>query len=91
MSMNFQDCILAVSDDGVPGTEVVSTDLKSVDEGDSICMQCIQTEEKPKYWVKTIWGWVKSLYKHQQCKIVTEICQWGFSGLCGTLKMLTWL
>ena len=35
-----QDCILTVSDDGVPETEVVSTDLKPVGEGDTICVQC---------------------------------------------------
>ena len=60
-----QDGILEVSDDGVIGTEIVSTDPKPVGEGDAICVQHVQTEEKPYYWVKTIWEWVKSLYKHQ--------------------------
>ena len=36
-----QDCILAVPDGGVPGTEVVSTDPKPVGEGDAICVQCV--------------------------------------------------
>ena len=33
-----QDCILAVSDDGGTGIEVVSTDPKPVGEGDAICV-----------------------------------------------------
>ena len=32
----------------------MSTDLKPVGEGDSICVQCVQTNEKMKNWVKTI-------------------------------------
>ena len=59
-----KDCILAVSDDGVPGTEVVSPDPEPMDKGDAIYVQCVQTAEKPHYWVKTILGWVKSLYWH---------------------------
>ena len=52
------DCILAVSDDGLSGTEAVSTDPEPMDEGDAICVQCVQTNYKPNYWVKTIWdGW----------------------------------
>ena len=34
------DCILAVSDNGVPGTEVASTDPQPIGEGDAICVQC---------------------------------------------------
>ena len=60
-----QDCILAVSDDGVQGIEVVSTDPKPVGEGDAISVQCVETDEKLNYWVKTVWGWVKSLYWQQ--------------------------
>ena len=37
-----QDCILAVFDDGVPGTDVVLTDPKPVGEGDAIHVQCVQ-------------------------------------------------
>ena len=59
------DCILAVSDDGVPKTEVLSTDPEPIGEGDAICIQYVQTGFKPNYWVKTIWGWVKALYWHQ--------------------------
>ena len=47
------------------GAEVVSTDPKPVAEGDAICLQHKQTKEKPNYWTKTVWGWVKSLYEHQ--------------------------
>ena len=53
--------ILAVSDDGVPETEVPSTDSKPADKGNAIHAQCIQTVFKPNYWVKTTWEWVKSL------------------------------
>ena len=38
-----QDCILAVSDDEVPETEVVLTDPETAGEGDAIHMQCVQT------------------------------------------------
>ena len=41
------------------------TDPKPVGEGDAIQVQHIQMEEKPNYWTKTVWGWIKSLYKHQ--------------------------
>ena len=37
--------ILAVSDDDVPETKVVSTDPKTVGEGDAICVQHIQLKE----------------------------------------------
>ena len=47
-----QDCILTVSDDDVPETEVVLTDPKPVGEGDAMCVQCVQTVEKPDYLVK---------------------------------------
>ena len=57
--------MLAVSDDGVPETEVVLTDPKSVGEGYAIHVQCVQTRKMPNYWVKTIWVWVKSLHWHQ--------------------------
>ena len=53
-----QDCILAVSDDGMPGTGVVSPGLKPVGESDAIHVQHIQTEEEPNYSVKTIREWV---------------------------------
>ena len=59
-----QDCILAVSDDGVPETESALTGPKPAGEDDAIHVQCVQTVEKPNYWVKTIWGWVKYLYWH---------------------------
>ena len=49
-----QNCILAVSDDGMTWTEVVSTDPKPVAEGDAICVQHVLTEVKPNYWVKTV-------------------------------------
>ena len=39
----FQDCISAVSNDGVWGTEVVSTGPEPMDEGDAIHVQCVQT------------------------------------------------
>ena len=57
-----QDFTLAVSDDGVPGTEVVLTDPEPMGEGDVIHVQCVQNGEKPNHWDKTIWGWIKSLY-----------------------------
>ena len=38
-----QDCTSAVSDDGVPGSEVVSTDSKPIGEGDAICVKCVQS------------------------------------------------
>ena len=57
--------MLEVSDDDVPETWVVSTDPKPTEEGDAICVQCVQTMEKLNYLVKTIWGWVKSLYWQQ--------------------------
>ena len=41
------------------------TDPEPKGEGDAIHVQCVQTMEKANYWVKTIWGWVKSLYGHQ--------------------------
>ena len=53
-----QDCILAVSDDGLLETEVLSTDPKPMGEGHAINVQCVQTVFKLNYWVKTIWGWV---------------------------------
>ena len=53
---------MAVSDDGMTDDEVVLTDSKPVGEDNVIHVQHIQTEEKPNYWTKTIWGWVKSLY-----------------------------
>ena len=37
------DCILAVSDDSVQETDIVSTDPKSMGKGDVIWVQCIQT------------------------------------------------
>ena len=60
-----QDCILVVSDDGVPETKVVSTDPEPEGQGNAICVQCVQTTVKLNYWVKTICGWVISLYGHQ--------------------------
>ena len=56
------DCILAVSEDGVPETEAVLTDPEPKGEGDAIHVHIVQTEYQPKYWVKTIWGWVKSIW-----------------------------
>ena len=53
-----QDCILAVSDVGVPETEVALTDPEPEGEGDAIHIQCILTVEKPNYLIKTIWGWI---------------------------------
>ena len=38
------DCMMAVSDDGVLGTEVVSTDPKPMGDSDAIHVQCVQTE-----------------------------------------------
>ena len=46
-------CILAVSDEGVPETELVSTDPKPTEEGDAICVLCVQIGENLNYWVKT--------------------------------------
>ena len=51
---------------------IVSTDPKPVGEGDAIHVQHIKIAEKPNYWTNTEWGWVKSLYDHQQCKIVAR-------------------
>ena len=44
-----QNCILAVSDDGVLGNEVVLTDPKPVGKDDAIHVQCVQNGEKPNY------------------------------------------
>ena len=41
-----QDCILTVSDDGVPETEVVLTNTKPVGEGDAIHVQYVKTLER---------------------------------------------
>ena len=49
---------MAVSDDGVLETEVVSTDPEPKGDGDAICVQFVQTMEKPNHWVKTLWVWV---------------------------------
>ena len=35
--------MLAVSDDSVPGTEVVLTDPNPMGEGDAICVLCVET------------------------------------------------
>ena len=51
-----QDCILVVSDDGMPGTEVMSTDPKPVDEGDAICVQRVQTGKKAKLFGSSLMG-----------------------------------
>ena len=59
------DSISAVSDNRGSEAEVVSTDPKPMGEGDAIHVQHIQMEEKLNYWTKTVWGWIKSLYKHQ--------------------------
>ena len=60
-AIKSQDGILAVYDDGMMGAEFVLTDPKPVGEGDAVSVQHIQTEEKPNYWTKTVWGWVKSI------------------------------
>ena len=65
-----QDCILAVSDDGIPEIEVVLTDLQPIGKGDAMHVECLQSEEKPNYLVKTMWWWVKSLYWHKWCVII---------------------
>ena len=44
----------------------MSTDPKPAGEGDAICVQHIQIEEKLNYWTQIIWRWVKALYE----------CQW---------------
>ena len=59
------DSIMAVSDDGVLETEVSSADPEPEGEGDIVCVQHVQTGYKPNYFVKTVWGWVKSLNGHQ--------------------------
>ena len=46
---------MAVFNDGEIGAKVVLTDPKPVGKGDAICVQHIQTEEKPNYWTKTVW------------------------------------
>ena len=58
-----QDSILAVSGNRGSEAEVVLKNPKSVGEDDAICVQHIQTKEKPNYWAQTIWGWVKALYE----------------------------
>ena len=79
------------SDDGVTGTEIVLTDPKPVDEGNAIHIQCVQFKEKLNYWFKP-YGDGKNLYMGpNNVKLSQGFCQWAFSGLCGTLKMLTWL
>ena len=40
----------------------MSTDPEPEGKGDVICVQCVQTKYKLDYWVKTISGWVRSLY-----------------------------
>ena len=40
----------------------MSTDPEPMGEGNTIHVQCAQTVFKLNYWVKTILGWVKSLY-----------------------------
>ena len=79
------DCILAVSDDGVPGTEVVSTDPEPMGEGDASHLQWVQTEVKLNYWVQTIWGWVKSILTPMLWNYCLQIHQWVPSGLCHML------
>ena len=49
------DCILAVSNDGVPESEVVSKDPEPMGEGEVIWVKYVQTVFRLKYWVKTIW------------------------------------
>ena len=75
-----QDCILAVSGDGVTETEVVLTDIKPVGDGDAICVQCVKTKGKLNM------GWVKSIWAPIMWNCCIENCQWVFSGLCFTLK-----
>ena len=65
MLMNLQDSISAASGNRRFEAEVVLTDPKLVGEGDVICVQHIQTEEKPNYWTQIVWGWVKALYECQ--------------------------
>ena len=65
VSMEPPDCILAVSDDGVLEIEAVLTDSEPKSEDDAIHIKCVQTKYKLIYWVKTIWGRVKSLYWNQ--------------------------
>ena len=82
-----QNCILAVSDDGVPGIEVVFTDLNLSVRVMQFCVQCVWTEEKPNYWIKNhiVMGKISILAPIMyNCHI--EICKWAFSGLCGTLE-----
>ena len=45
------------------------TDPKPVGESDAICVQYVQTVEKPNCWVKTILGSIKSLYWHNNVKL----------------------
>ena len=64
---------MAVFDDGVTDTKVVSTDMKPVDEGDAIYVQHIQTEEKPNYWTK-LYGDGQKLYMNaNNVKFLLEI------------------
>ena len=53
---------MAVSDDSVSGNEMVLTDHEPVCKGDAIQVHCVHTGFMPNYGVKTVWGWVKSLY-----------------------------
>ena len=50
----LMDLWVAVSDDGVPETEVVSSYPEPKVECYSIHLQCVQTKYKPRYQVKTI-------------------------------------
>ena len=43
------DCILTVSDDGVPETEVVSTYPEPMGNGVAICVECVQNRMCIKY------------------------------------------
>ena len=58
-----QDSISTDYDNRGSEAEVVLTDPKPVGEGDAICVQHIQIEEKLYYWIPIIWRWVRALYK----------------------------
>ena len=52
MLMELRNCILAVSDDGVPDTEAVLSDPEPKCVGGAINVQHVQTIKKQNYWVK---------------------------------------
>ena len=61
-----QDSISAHSEKKELETEVVSVDPRPAGEGDAICVQDIQVEEKPDYWTQSIWSWMKT----QKVKVI---------------------